>query len=133
MGSDSSGNAYALTVLSPIKQGHDQNEIAYADIVRDRLEDWNFLPNSPMALVPNTYLCRYFVLDDVYTESLPGGTVLDTLVDLLPIVQRLDAVLAEQVFSAVTGPSNRERALRIMRSTESVPLDRLCSGGPNIG
>lgn len=42
--------------------------------------------NSPMALVPNTYLCRYFVLDDVVNQSLPGAGALDTLSDLLPLV-----------------------------------------------
>lgn len=86
MGSNISGKAYALTVLSPIRNGYTQDQIAYADLVRDRLQDWNSLPNSPMAQVPQTYLCRYFVLDDVYTESLPGGGVLDTFSDLLPLV-----------------------------------------------
>jgi hypothetical protein len=81
-----SGNAYALTILSPIKDGHTPDQIAYADVVRDRLQEWNFLPNSPMAAVPQTYLCRYFVLDDVYTESLPGGSALDTISDFLPLV-----------------------------------------------
>jgi hypothetical protein len=82
-----SGNAYALTTLSPIKSGIvEGEEIAFADAVRDRLQTWNEAPNSPMALVPQTYLCRYFVLDDVYTESLPGGSILDTLTDLLPLV-----------------------------------------------
>jgi hypothetical protein len=85
MAGNISGNAYALTILSPIKDGHTVDEIAYADQVRDRLQDWNSEENSPMALVPQTYLCRYFVLDDVYTESLPGGSALDTLADLLPV------------------------------------------------
>ena len=86
MASNISGNAYALTVLSPIKSGYTQDEIAYADLVRDRLEDWNLLPNSPMAQVPQTYLCRYFVLDDVYTESLPGGGAPEACSDLLSLV-----------------------------------------------
>jgi hypothetical protein len=82
-----SGNAYALTALSPIKAGIvEGEEIAYADAVRYRLESWNREPNSPMARVPQTYLCRYFVLDDVYTQSLPGAGILDTLSDLLPVV-----------------------------------------------
>lgn len=81
-----SGNAYALTILSPIKNGYTQDEIAYADLVRDRLQGWNQELNSPMALVPETYLCRYFVLDDVYTESLPGASALDTFSDFLPLV-----------------------------------------------
>jgi hypothetical protein len=80
-----SGDAYALTVLSPIVGGR-IGEVAYSDAVRDRLENWNLLENSPMAKVPRTYLCRYFVLDDVYTESLPGASALDTISDILPVV-----------------------------------------------
>jgi hypothetical protein len=80
-----SGNAYALTVLSPIMSGR-IGEVGYSDAVRDRLENWNLLENSPMAKVPQTYLCRYFILDDVYTESLPGASVFDTFSDVLPVV-----------------------------------------------
>jgi hypothetical protein len=81
-----SGNAYALTVLSPIKNGIvPGEEIACADKVRELLQNWNLLPNSPMTEVPQTYLCRYFVLDDVYTESLPGASVMDTVSDIHPI------------------------------------------------
>ncbi len=86
MASNISGNAYALTILSPIKNSFTDDEVSYADTVRDRLQSWNSEPNSPMALVPQTYLCRYFVLDDVYTESLPGASAIDTLIDLLPFV-----------------------------------------------
>lgn len=82
-----SGNAYALTTLSPIKDSlAPGREIACADAVRELIQDWNLLPNSPMAQVPQTYLCRYFVLDDVCIESLPGGGALDTLNDFLPLV-----------------------------------------------
>lgn len=85
-----SGNAYALTILSPIDNGLvPGQEIACADKVREILQDWNFLPNSPMTKVPQTYLCRYFVLDDVYTESLPGASALDTFSDFLPVVPSL--------------------------------------------
>jgi hypothetical protein len=86
MGSNISGSAYALTIMSPIKDGYTRDEIAYADLIRDLLQGWNAEENSPMALVPQTYLCRYFVLDDVYTESLPGNSILDNLSDILPIV-----------------------------------------------
>ncbi len=90
MTSNISGNAYALTILSPIKDGYTQDEIAdeiaYADIVRDRLQGWNTELNSPMALTKQTYLCRFFVLDDVYTEALPGASALDTIIDWLPFV-----------------------------------------------
>ncbi|HYD79761.1 MAG TPA: hypothetical protein VEC06_08125 [Paucimonas sp.] len=78
--SNVSGKAYGLTVLCPIKPGH-TGEIAYSDEVKCRLLEWNTRQNSPMTKVPQTYLCRYFVLDDVFTEALAGaegrGTWLD--------------------------------------------------------
>lgn len=79
-----SGNAYGLSVLSPIRPGHIKG-VSYADQIRNTLEDWNLRENSPMVEVPNTYLCRYFILDDVYVESYPGGGALDTLADFKPI------------------------------------------------
>jgi len=86
MASNISGNAYALTILSPIKNEFSPDEISYADLIRDRLQAWNFEENSPMALVPQTYLCRFFVLDDVYTESLPGADLRNMFSDLLTVV-----------------------------------------------
>jgi hypothetical protein len=76
-----SGNAYALTMLCPIKPGVKENRI-YADWIRDQLESWNLAAVSPLAKVPNTYLCRFFVLDDIYTESLPGASIWDALSDI---------------------------------------------------
>lgn len=76
-----SGNAYALTMLCPIKPGIEENR-TYADLIRDQLESWNLADVSPLAQVPNTYLCRFFVLDDIYTESLPGASIWDALSDL---------------------------------------------------
>jgi hypothetical protein len=80
-----SGKAYALTILSPIMDGFVQ-ETAYSDLVRDQLQHWNLRENSPMTAVPQTYLCRYFVLDDVYTQSLPGTELFGTFTDLASIV-----------------------------------------------
>lgn len=82
--SNVSGNAYALTVLSPIKKGH-CGQIAYSDEIRYRLQNWGVDDASPMSQVPQTYLCRYFVLDDVYYESLPGADFGGTLSDFLAI------------------------------------------------
>jgi hypothetical protein len=39
-----------------------------------------------MAKVPQTYLCRFFVLDDVFTQSLGGGDFFGTVNDILSIV-----------------------------------------------
>jgi hypothetical protein len=80
------GKAYALTILSPIRNGHTSEQIAYADLIRNRLQNWNFEHNSPMALVPNTYLSRFYVLDDVPVQSYPGGSAPDTFWDFLPYV-----------------------------------------------
>ena len=81
-----SGKAYALTILSPIKNAHvgGPSYASCADAVRERLENWNALQNSPMARVPQTYLARLFVLDDVFTESLPGASAFDTWRDFWP-------------------------------------------------
>ncbi|MDF3035421.1 MAG: hypothetical protein K0S28_695 [Paucimonas sp.] len=84
MAKNVNGKAYALTVLCPIRHGH-IDEVAYSDEVLDRLQLWNARDNSPMAKVPQTYLCRYFILDDVYTESLPGTDFFGTLTDVLSI------------------------------------------------
>lgn len=81
MNRNKSGNAYALTMLCPIKPGVEDNRI-YADLIRDQLESWNMASVSPMSRVPNTYLSRFFVLDDIYTESLPGASIWDALSDI---------------------------------------------------
>jgi hypothetical protein len=77
-----SGNAYALTCLSPIRHGHIEGT-AYCDEVRHRLQNWGLLERSPMAKVPQTYLCRYFVLNDVYYQSLSGPDFFSTVYDIL--------------------------------------------------
>ena len=84
MTSNVSGKAYALTLMCPIKGGTDNNNVAFADAIRDQLEIWNALATSPMARTPNTYLCRYYILDDVCTQSLPGAGIWDTISDILP-------------------------------------------------
>ncbi len=81
---NTSGKAYALTCLCPIEKGH-LNGTAYSDEVRHRLQNWGLLEHSPMAKVPQTYLCRYFVLDDVYYESLAGTEFGGTFYDFMSI------------------------------------------------
>jgi hypothetical protein len=68
-----SGNAYALTCLCPIWAGID-NHRSHAAMTRDRLQDWDLQPNeaSPMAHVPNTYMCRFFILNDLIYQSKPA-------------------------------------------------------------
>lgn len=76
-----SGAAYALTLLCPVKPEFEKNRL-YADLIRDQLEVWNTHEVSPLSKVPNTYLGRFFVLDDIYTESLPGASIWDSLPDI---------------------------------------------------
>ena len=77
-----SGNAYSLNILSPVRNGLvPGQQISHADAIRDQLQGWNTEFNSPMALVPQTYLCRFYILDDVVIQSLPGGSAPDTLAD----------------------------------------------------
>lgn len=65
------GNAYGLTVLIPIKQGTENNR-SYDKIIRDQLQKWPVDKKSPLASVPNTYLARLFLLNDVFYEGAPA-------------------------------------------------------------
>lgn len=67
-----SGNATALTVLSPIVNGIVDGK-SFADITRERCLRIPIHEKSPLAKVPNTYLARLFILDNVFYESLPGS------------------------------------------------------------
>lgn len=68
------GRAYGLTTLCPLlKDTETRNDQSYAAIVRDRLRALPMDEESPMARVPNTYLCRLFVLDDVFYQGDPAG------------------------------------------------------------
>jgi hypothetical protein len=67
---NTSGKAYGLTLLCPIRQ--DDESCSYSNIVYQRL---SLLPRhyrSPMAKVPNTYLCRLYVLNDVFYQGHPA-------------------------------------------------------------
>ncbi len=81
-----SGKAYALTVLAPIKSSPNGGS-AYADEVKYRLNCLGVNEQSPLAKVPNTYLARLFVLNDVYYESTPGRDPFNILRDFWSIFQ----------------------------------------------
>ena len=66
-----SGNAYGLTALIPI-QNKDVGDRSYASLVRDLLQAWPLNERSPMAKVPNTYLCRFYLLNDVFYQGSPA-------------------------------------------------------------
>ena len=66
-----SGNAYGLTTLCPIIDGSEADR-SFADRTRDVLQNLPLNEASPMAVVPNTYLCRLFVLEDVFYQGKPA-------------------------------------------------------------
>lgn len=67
-----SGDAYGLTALCPLIDDS-QNDRSYAALVKDRLRGLPLDENSPFACVPNLYLCRLFVVDDVYYQGRPAA------------------------------------------------------------
>jgi hypothetical protein len=67
---NTAGKAYGLTLLCPIKG--DEAGYSYGDIIRNRLENFPLNAASPMAKVPNTYMCRFYVLDDVKYQGYPA-------------------------------------------------------------
>ncbi|NKB77041.1 MAG: hypothetical protein GKR96_08315 [Gammaproteobacteria bacterium] len=66
-----SGSAYGLTALIPVKQGSKNNE-SYDKLIRDQLEMWPLDDASPMSKVPNTYICRMFLLNDCFYVGAPA-------------------------------------------------------------
>jgi hypothetical protein len=78
---NTSGNAYALTTLIPIRHGVPKPDCCpdglegqtHAACVRHLLQDvFRVSIDSPMARVPNTYLSRCYILNDVYYEGKPA-------------------------------------------------------------
>jgi hypothetical protein len=69
-----SGNAYGLTLLCPIMQGGpaDAAGQTYASLMRYQLQKLGCNSASPLALVPNTYLARFYVLNDVSFQGKPA-------------------------------------------------------------
>lgn len=65
------GNAYGLTTLCPIRNGS-EGGASCASQTRKILQDLPRHAKSPMAKVPNTYLCRFFVLSDVAYQGKPA-------------------------------------------------------------
>ncbi len=74
--SNTSGNAYGLTALIPIKNGSvaidEDSQQSHASKVRELLQEWSVNEKSPMAVVPNTYLCRFYVLNDIFYQGSPA-------------------------------------------------------------
>ena len=71
------GNAYGLTTLCPIVNGAEaptpgHSARSCAALTRDVLQSLNEADPSPIAKVPNTYLCRFMVLDNVAYQGKPA-------------------------------------------------------------
>lgn len=69
--SNTSNNAYALTLLCPIKPDSGPEQ-SFCSRTRELLQR---LPNgelSPMARVPNTFQCRFYILTDVFFQGSPA-------------------------------------------------------------
>jgi hypothetical protein len=67
-----SGDAYGLTVLCPIRQGGEMDGQTHASVMRYQLQKLGCNGDSPMAKVPNTYLSRFYVLNDVPFQGHPA-------------------------------------------------------------
>jgi hypothetical protein len=73
-----SGNAYALTILCPIRHGvpttcaEGMEGQTHAACLRNELQQVRVSESSPMALVPNTYLSRFYILTDVPYQGKPA-------------------------------------------------------------
>lgn len=67
---NTSGEAYGLTLLCPIKNNDATR--SFADITRNRLEALPLHEKSPLSKVPDTYFCRFYVLNDIFYEGYPA-------------------------------------------------------------
>lgn len=63
------GKAYALTCLSPIKQGSLKNQ-SYNVLIRRALQALPLDEASPFANVDNNYVCRLYILNDVFYNPI---------------------------------------------------------------
>ena len=59
---NTSGQAYGLTVLTPIRDGHEARLARYLDLLEGG-------DGSPLALVPGTHFARWVVVGDVVYEG----------------------------------------------------------------
>lgn len=65
---NTSGKAYGLTLLCPIRGGG-PNDPPYARMLREHLESLGVDDASPLAHVPNTYMARFYILNDVFYQG----------------------------------------------------------------
>ena len=68
---NASGNAYGLTTLCPIRNGQ-KGGTSYSNLIRKVLQELPENQDSPLAKVANTYLARFYILNDAIFESFPN-------------------------------------------------------------
>jgi hypothetical protein len=66
-----SGKAYGLTTLCPIVDDEHEDR-SLVSVIRARLKALPLDEDSPLTLVPDLYLCRLFVLEDVFYQDEPA-------------------------------------------------------------
>lgn len=66
------GQAYGLTLMSPILGDADANGVPQDVALRRELRELNELPASPFADVPTTHLARWVVIDEAPFEGIPA-------------------------------------------------------------
>ena len=66
------GQAYGLTLMSPILGGMDERGVAHDIALREELRALNDSPETPLAAVPTTHLARWVVIDDACFEGTPA-------------------------------------------------------------
>lgn len=69
---NTAGKAYGLTALIPVQHGS-SGKASYDRQILELLECWPRHGNSPMAKIPNTYLCRFYLLNDVFYQGEPAS------------------------------------------------------------
>ncbi len=70
--SDRFGQAYGLTLMSPLIGEPDVDGTAHDVAIRGELRALNAEPESPFARVPTTHLARWVVIDDAPYEAEPA-------------------------------------------------------------
>jgi hypothetical protein len=72
---NTTGNVYALTTLCPLEPELKEKNRSAAALLREYLDNLPLHEQSPMAKVPDTYVSRFFVLDDLVLQSLDVNPV----------------------------------------------------------
>jgi len=117
---NSSGQAYGLTVLSPIRSGPDEG-LSHTDHVRAVLASFDGAADSPLAKVESTHMARLAVLDDVFYQSYPAAS---------------DQLASKYLFFSANFDGPLDRYLELMRSRIPEDVDhvwRHCVGFPGTG